>query len=164
MRRFWFNMKKVTKISFYFCKQHVIGNTGQFKDIKLLENVQRRDTKMVKGLEGKMYQKQLRSLDVFSLEETEGRTHSLRLPHEGAQKAGADLISLVTNDRTWDNGMKQWQGKFWPDIRRRYFIERVVGHWNSLPWKWSRHQACWSSRSIWTTLLIFEPEVGLDDP
>jgi len=55
---------------------------------------------MVKGLEGKMYQKQLRSLDVFSLEETEGRTHSLRLPHEGAQKAGADLISLVTNDRT----------------------------------------------------------------
>jgi len=38
------------------------------KDIKPLANVQSRVTKMLKGLEGKTYKEQIRSLDLFSLE------------------------------------------------------------------------------------------------
>ena len=40
-----------------------------YKDIKLLESIQRRATKMGKGLEGKVYEEQLRSLGLLSPEQ-----------------------------------------------------------------------------------------------
>jgi len=99
------------------------------KDMDLLERVQRRATRMIRGLEHLSYEERLRGLGLFSLEKR-------RLWEDligACRKDGENIFSRACCDRTRSNGIKLREGRLRLDRRKKYFMMRVVKHWHRLP-------------------------------
>ncbi|PKU43375.1 hypothetical protein llap_6319 [Limosa lapponica baueri] len=117
-----------------YCVQ--IQSPQHRKDIDLLERVQKRGTKMIRGLDHLSYEDSLRKLGLISLEKRRLRADLIAAFQclKGAyRKEGEGLFFRKCSDRIRSNGFKLKEGRFRLDIRKKFFTVRVVRHWNSLP-------------------------------
>ena len=124
----------------------VLGSPVQKKQ-DILEWVQERDIKMIKGLEHFLCEEGLRELGLFSLEKRRLRgilSMYVNTWREGAKGtepgsfqwcpvAGPEAMGTNWTDRTRDNGHRLKHRRFALNIREHLFTVRVTEHWNRLP-------------------------------
>uniref|UniRef100_A0A8C3F4S5 Reverse transcriptase domain-containing protein n=1 Tax=Chrysemys picta bellii TaxID=8478 RepID=A0A8C3F4S5_CHRPI len=106
------------------------------KDEIKLERVQRRATRMIRGMENLPYERRLEELGLFTLTKRRLRGDMVALFKyiRGINtREGEELFQLSTKVDTRTKGYKLAVGKFRLEIGRRFLTIKGVKFWNSLP-------------------------------
>ena len=117
-----------------FCS--TVWNTGYVGDMKMLEQVQRRWTKKIDGLENEPYSNRLRVLGLFSVQGRLLRTDLImcwKIFHKKSTIQPSDLFECPPQRvSTRGHEFKIFKTRFNTDIRKRFFSERIIDVWNNL--------------------------------
>ena len=113
-----------------------VWNTGYLQDIRRLESIQRLWTRQIKGLEGEEYATRLRVLDMYSVKGRFLRADLIKcwkIFNGKSPIKPTDLWDTSSDSRTRGHRHKIRVKRCEVDARARFFSERVVQDWNSLP-------------------------------
>ena len=117
-----------------YCAQ--AWNPYLVKDIKCLERVQERATKMVTGLRHLPYEERLRRLKLLSLKRRRERgdlieTFKILKNLEGIRSEAFYTPEIYEGLR--GHGLKLFRARVRLDVRKKFLTQRVTTAWNQLP-------------------------------
>jgi len=101
----------------------------------MLEKVQHRFTRMVRGVNEFPYKDRLKQLGLWTLEERRNRADLLEMSKMLIGKSSPKFESLFersTLSATRGHSVKLVKVRCKLDLRKYFFCERVIDHWNQL--------------------------------
>jgi len=104
--------------------------------MELLEQVQRRATKLSRGIEYLSYEERLKGLGLFRLQKRrlQGDLITAFQYLKGVYKKDEDkLFGRACGNRTKDNSFKLREVRYRLAIRKKFFTMGLVKHWNRFP-------------------------------
>ena len=106
------------------------------KDITLLENVQRRMTKLIPNLRHKTYEERLKELKLMTLEQRHIRQDLLtfyNIINKNMNINIEGIVEIIGSQKTRGNSFKIRPKHARLEIRKNTFFERIWKTWNELP-------------------------------
>ena len=107
------------------------------KDIQCLENIQRRATKYVAGMERAAYERRLKQLKLNALEQRRKRGDMIEVHRLMTGKENIEYQKFVEKARSvhnlWGHTLKLYKERSRLDLRKHFFSNRVVQDWDALP-------------------------------
>ena len=112
-----------------------LWNVGYLGDVRKLERVQRRWTRMVVGMEELSYETRLERLGLFSLQGRMLRSDLIlvyKILHNLCSIDVDEIFTFAVSNVTRGHPYKLFKPRSNTEQRKRFFSDRVVNTWNSL--------------------------------
>ena len=114
---------------------NVIWHPRYIADIKKIESVQRRATKLIPAFENLSYKERLKKLKLFSMEYRRKRGDMIQTYKilNNIDRIDPEYFFTEGYQRTRNHGKKLFKPRCSKDVRKSSFSHRVIDDWNSLP-------------------------------